>query len=103
MLENLSSVTAVVPTNRPQFLVRWLTYFEKYAGPLQALILDSSEDRVSWSSELKRLIALPNVTYMKFKPDFIPIDKMAAGALAVKTPYAFYASDDDFILPQSVS
>ncbi len=96
-------LTYVIPTrNRPQFLRRLLTFWSYFPPRGGLLIADCSE---SWQHQKNRRV-------IEFFSDRLPIEceSIAQSMIAkcdtairkVRTPYAVFCADDDFLLPDAV-
>lgn len=99
-----NDLTCLVPTyNRPAFLRRLLTFWDHVSAPAPIIVVDSSKGDARRENE--RIVRefsrrLP----LRYEHIDLPIIvKMAAAANLVKTQFAFFCADDDFILPTGVN
>jgi len=85
-------VTVVIPTyERRAQLLRCLLYWAEY--PVNLIIMDGSTLPTLQEVDVNRL---DRVTYVHLPKSFE--DRLCIGAAMVRTPYAMFLSDDEFIL-----
>ena len=87
----LDKVSLVIVTHeRPKLLRRAFEYYNKFFNNL--IIVDSSKKKIKYYKK-KSYLHLPDKSFL---------EKIYIGISKSKTKYILIASDDDFILPQSV-
>jgi glycosyltransferase domain-containing protein len=98
----LGDLTFVIPTyNRPDRLMRLLTYLAQYRAGASVMVLDSSieiPDQVA----LDAAIAAAGANYVRFDPSVAPYAKMRDGVARVDTQYVALWGDDDMLVPTGV-
>lgn len=96
-------ITYVIPTrNRPQFLRRLLTFWSRFPPRGTLLIADCSE---SWQHQKNRQVVESFSGRLPIECESIVqsmIAKCDTAIRKVRTPYAVFCADDDFLLPDAV-
>lgn len=103
MRNNSNKFTIIIPTyNRYPFLFRLLTYLNQYDTiDFNIQILDSS-NVVLEDEKLNVLKMWNRVTHKKFDSNTFLSQKLGFGLIDVKTPYAVFCADDDYINPNAI-
>ncbi|MBU0536363.1 MAG: TIGR00180 family glycosyltransferase [Nanoarchaeota archaeon] len=99
-----SDYTLIVPTyNRPDYLERVLSYFQKKGVESRIIIADSSLPRYKKrNEEVIKKIGI-HVDYLgDFDYKIHPHRKLAFTINKVKTKYCVMCADDDFIVPKTI-
>ena len=98
-----NKLTIVITTfNRYPYLLRLLKFLLLYDTPYKILILDSSSD-VIFDNNLQKILNNERIRLCKYDPNISVNDKKTLGAMLVETDYFVFCSDDDFIIPSSLS
>ena len=98
-----TSITLVIPTyNRPLFLQRLLSYYQKRATTISFLVLDSSKPEIV--EENARVIATlgTNYRHVIFPPSVQVASKLSQGLDLVETQYCAFCADDDIVFLETL-
>ncbi|WP_027721801.1 TIGR00180 family glycosyltransferase [Maridesulfovibrio zosterae] len=101
-------VTIITPTiNRPEFISRFLYYYSSIGFTGDILIGDSSDEnrRVEVLDAVKKYEKKVSVKYAHYPSSAYPHSGSCVKALNenIKTPYAIYCGDDDFLVPDGIA
>lgn len=104
--DSVKRYTILIPTyNRPNYLRRLLSYYNKFGENYNMIIADSS------SNENKKLnkniiskFSKLNIFYIdKYSPTVRGYQKLLDAINQVKTKYSVFCADDDFITPNGIN
>ena len=101
---NMMNCTILIPTYRPRYLKRILSYYNEHGRDFSIIVADSSsnENKVLNS---KNILSLPNnnILYLKYPTDVEPFCEKIPDALKyIKTKYCVICADDDFMIPNAI-
>lgn len=105
MMSDREMLTLVIPTkNRSRFLARLLNYYAQLGLEYPVLIADSSDpgEFGQIGRIIRNLSDRLDVTHLSFPPDLSAFRALAKSFERVQTPYAVFASDDDFYVPEAL-
>lgn len=100
-MKYLGNITILLHTsNRPEFLLRALDYYERIFGgtDIRLIILEASnfECWTQFENEWKRREYSMHIEIIRGKRESPLYDRIAAGLDKVHSPYIMFAADDDF-------
>ncbi len=97
--------TILIPTyNRPEYLTRLLTYYEKYGEGHNIIVADSSSDEIK-NINRKNISSISNldIRYLDhYSTEIAPDNKIADMVNYVEDKYCVLCADDDFITPNGI-
>ena len=97
--------TIIIPTyNRSKYLKRILNYYNKYERNFKIIVADSSSDENKRVNKKNiSLLSFLDIQYIdKYASKINPYDKWCNVLNYVKTKYALFCADDDFIIPNGI-
>lgn len=98
--------TIIIPTyNRPRYLKRILSYYNKYAGNYNIIVADSSSDEnKKLNDKVVSSFSNLNILYLSnYSSEISPYHKIVDSINYVDTKYCVLCADDDFVVPNGIS
>ncbi len=96
----------VIPTyNRPDYLRRILSYYNKYGGDYNIIVADSSSDENKKLNN-KLILSFSNLNILhlfNYHSDILATHKIADAINYVEDKYCVLCADDDFITPNGIN
>lgn len=102
----ISKCTIIIPTfNRPRYLKRILSYYDKYGRDFNIIVADSSSNEKKKLNKKNILLFSDlNVQYLdNYSSKINPVYKITDALNYINTKYSVLCADDDFITPNGIS
>ena len=102
----MKTCSIIIPTyNRPYYLKRILSYYNKYGKDFNIVVADSSPDEAKRINK-KTISSLPNLKILylaDYSPTLDIFYKVADAMSHVKDKYCVICADDDFVTPTGIN